>query len=71
MNKIYHPNYWRAEIDADFVHAYHNRGEVYTELGDQQEAIRDFKKAAKFYAEQGDTANQQEVLELLKQLQQG
>ncbi|NET56257.1 MAG: tetratricopeptide repeat protein [Symploca sp. SIO2E6] len=53
--------------DAD---AYINRGSVYADLGDKQKAILDFKKAAKFYPEQGDTAREQKVLVGLKQLQQ-
>ncbi|NES23025.1 MAG: hypothetical protein F6K41_29925 [Symploca sp. SIO3E6] len=47
-----------------------NRGSVYADLGDKQKAIQDFKKAAQFYAEQGDTAREQKILVGLKQLQQ-
>ncbi|NEP14349.1 MAG: tetratricopeptide repeat protein [Symploca sp. SIO2C1] len=57
-------------INPEYAGAYINRAHAYTKLGDKQKAIQDLKKVAKLYGQQGKTAKQQQVLELLKQLQQ-
>jgi len=65
-------DYNRAlKINPKLTRSYIERGVAYYELGNKQKAIQNLKTAAKLFAEQGDTANQQQILELLKQLQQG
>jgi len=54
------------KINPEYAEAYIIPGIAYFKLGDQQKTIQDFKKAAELYAEQGNTAKQQQILDLLK-----
>ncbi|NES22582.1 MAG: tetratricopeptide repeat protein [Symploca sp. SIO3E6] len=50
-------NYNQAiKINPEYALAYYNRGYTYSKLGNKQKVIQDFKKAAKLYAKQGNTA---------------
>jgi tetratricopeptide (TPR) repeat protein len=52
--------------DAD---AYGNRGLVYSQLGDRENAIADLEKAAQLFCQQGSFNDCQQAQELLRQLQ--
>ncbi len=57
-------------LDPNYADAYNLRGLVYGMSGNRQKAITDLEKAANLYQQQGDTAQAQKVLDLLKELQQ-
>jgi tetratricopeptide (TPR) repeat protein len=57
------------KINPNFVQAYGNRGVARYELGDKPGAISDLQKAAELSRQQGNTANYQEALELIKKYQ--
>ena len=57
-------------LDPNYADAYNLRGLVYEMSGNRQKAITDLEKAANLYEQQGDTAQAQKVLDLLKELQQ-
>jgi len=56
-------------LDPNYADAYNLRGLVYGMSGNRQKAITDLEKAANLYQQQGDTAQAQKVLDLLKELQ--
>ncbi|MFM7876786.1 MAG: tetratricopeptide repeat protein [Microcystis aeruginosa Ma_MB_F_20061100_S20] len=56
-------------LDPNYADAYNLRGLVYGMSGNRQKAIADLQKAANLYQQQGDTAQAQKVLDLLKELQ--
>jgi tetratricopeptide (TPR) repeat protein/S1-C subfamily serine protease len=57
-------------LDPQFAEAYANRGVFYKEMNNTQQAIQDLKTAAQLFQSQGNMANYQKALEILKQLGQ-
>ena len=55
-------------IDSEYATAYLNRGIVYDLLSDKQKAREDFQKAAQLFLAQGNTADYEKVMGLLKRL---
>lgn len=51
-------------------HAYFNRAIAYHELGHEQAAIADLQKAAEYFTSQGESAEYERTLDLLKNLRQ-
>jgi tetratricopeptide (TPR) repeat protein len=58
------------KINPHNSNAYYNRGNSRLQLGDKPGAIVDFKKAASLYQQQGKQDNYQNMLEIIKKLQQ-
>ncbi|MFM8294241.1 MAG: tetratricopeptide repeat protein [Microcystaceae cyanobacterium] len=55
-------------LKPDYADTYYNRGLVYQKLGDNQNAINDFRQAAKLYQQQNNREWYQKMLDLLKEL---
>jgi tetratricopeptide (TPR) repeat protein len=56
---------------ADDAEAYYNRGLSHAQLeGSEEEAIKDLQKAAELFAKAGQTTESEEVLSIVKKLQQ-
>ncbi|MCL1495832.1 MAG: tetratricopeptide repeat protein [Pseudanabaena sp. Salubria-1] len=55
-------------IDSEYATAYLNRGLVYVLFSDKQKAREDFQKAAQLFLAQGNTADYEKVMGLLKRL---
>ena len=58
------------QLNHNYTLAYYNRGVVRTDLGDKQGALKDFQHAANIYQQQGSTAEYQNVLTKIRELQQ-
>ena len=56
-------------LDPDYANAYYNRGISYGQLGDKQRAIEDFQQAADLFEQQGNIADYQKALDLIRNLQ--
>ncbi|MBD1829976.1 tetratricopeptide repeat protein [Microcoleus vaginatus GB1-A2] len=56
-------------IDPNDAGAYFRRGEARRDLGDKQGAIQDFQKTADLFQQQGDQKNYQNLLVIIRQLQ--
>jgi tetratricopeptide (TPR) repeat protein len=54
-------------IDPQDAEAYSNRGAVKLALGDKQGAIADLTKGAQLFRQQGNTADYQKIIELIRQ----
>ena len=57
------------EINPNFAHVYYHRGLVYLELQENRLAKLDFHRAAEIFAEEGDIANSQRSLEVIRSLE--
>jgi len=55
-------------INPDYAQVYAKRGIIYYEIGDKQKAIENFQRAAQLFLAQGDTANYEKIMNLLKGL---
>jgi tetratricopeptide (TPR) repeat protein len=54
-------------IDPQDAEAYSNRGAVKFELGDKQGAIADLTKGAELFRQQGQMANYEKIIKLIRQ----
>ncbi len=56
-------------LNPQYATAYNNRGNSYSDLGEDQKAIADFQQAANLFQQQGNTELYQKVLNIIKELQ--
>jgi Flp pilus assembly protein TadD len=56
-------------FDPQYANAYYNRGGVRVTEGDKAGAVADFRQAADLYQQQGKTADYQDTLKRIKELQ--
>ena len=56
-------------FDPQYANAYYNRGGAHATEGDKAGAVADFRKAADLYQQQGKTADYQDTLNRIKELQ--
>jgi len=55
-------------INPNYAEAYKGRGVAKVQLGDEKEAIEDLQKAADIFQEQEETAKYQEVINIIRQI---
>lgn len=55
--------------DPQYTHAYYNRGSLRADQGDKAGALADFRKAAELYQHQGQTADAQDALRRINEVQ--
>jgi len=57
------------KLDPNLAAAYANRGIILSGFGDKRGAIADFQQAATLYLQQGNQANYQRLLDIIRELQ--
>ncbi|MEQ8384662.1 MAG: tetratricopeptide repeat protein [Coleofasciculus sp. A1-SPW-01] len=57
------------EINPNYAQAYYHRGLTHVQLGNEEEAIADFQKAADLSRQQGDMTIYQNALDQIQQIQ--